>query len=231
MLADMNRKLSTYFVDIMHWMNMPKSPVYTYLWNRACGKMLGEQFDGQTQEDATDYLNNLLQTLQEELGPTQVIEGLFQGVFEERRQCRNCRRPKTKLSHGVDVEIPEALQETSEPILLEERIEAAIQDVTGFDMLSCDNCGQKSWASLEGPTCWMGKRLRSPPKYLKIIVPRERHRQLSTARADGIVEVTLEQSKINNLVILPKDPIEFPTVHGQVVRYELFGVIRHLGDS
>lgn len=174
--------------------------------------------NGETQEDAHEFITKLLDRLREEQ-PELEIDELLAAQFAEQQVCE-CGAAKTFTEENYNFNIPEVYRSPSFRVDLGALFAAFLRDQSKFDNYRCEKCGESGkWATKNG---WVGKRMTKSPQYFLANIPRG-HFQFN---GQGMEEV-----KLTTKIVPPVKKVSFPAADGSRVRYHLVAMIRHHGKS
>ena len=191
-----------------------------FTFQQVCGTMFSgsgaSPMNGDTQEDAHEFITKLLFQLRKEQ-PELDIDRLLTAQFAEQQVCE-CGAAKTFVEENCNFNIPQCDQLRRQD--LEDLLLAYLQDSSKYDNYHCERCGQSGKWSTKGG--WQGKRMAKSPEYLIANVPRG-HVQMKGHR--------MEQRKLTTRIIPPIKKVQFPSVDGSLVNYNLVAMTKHVGKK
>lgn len=170
--------------------------------------------NGETQQDAHEFLLKLLNRLKKEQ-PELDIDELLAAQFAEQQVCE-CGATKTLAEDNCNFHIPDDLK--SQRMDFETLVIYCLRDTSKFTDYRCERCGQSGrWSPKDG---WKGMRMTKSPEYLLANVPRGQL-QLRGNR--------MEEVKLTNRIIPPMKKISLPSADGSTVHYHMVAMIKHSG--
>jgi uncharacterized UBP type Zn finger protein len=193
-----------------------------FILQQVCGTMLtgggDSPMNGETQEDAHEFITKLLQQVKKEQ-PEIDIEELFRAEFAEQQVCE-CGTSKTFTEEASNFNIPVHLQPAGWRVHLSAIVAKNVQDNSRFEGYRCENCGETGkWSTKDA---WEGKRLITSPEYLIAHVSRGRT-QLKGQR--------MEEVKLMTRIVPPMRKLTLRAIDNTAIRYHLVAMIEHHGKA
>lgn len=158
--------------------NNATQPVNNNLLQQVCGRtlnthMLNESnyFDGESQEDAADFLRQLLARMTSEAGTYGSVAQLLENTIVARRRCNTCGTEKTFTESEP---VHQAVYNKKSLHCLADLVASlslpAHEDAR-FEQIKCDMCGSVGkYENIEG---WQRNRVVNPNQYLAVNIARE----------------------------------------------------------
>ncbi len=188
-----------------------------FVFQQVCGTMFtgneDQPMNGETQEDAHEFMLKLLEQVKNEQ-PELGVDELLAAQFGEQQVCE-CGARKTFIEDGFHLNIPEELG--SKRMSFDDVVWQNLRDGSRFFDYRCEKCGASDkWSTKDS---WDGKRMIKSPAYLIAHISRgQAHTQ---SRRTG---------KITNRIIPPMCKIILPSSDGGEVYYHLEAMIEHTGN-
>lgn len=223
------------------------APVSPYVFLQAYGSFVqdgGENLDGESQQEAWQFVASLLQRLhQEDLAETSLVEELFNArtglkvgpdfvalstvgfADEVKLHCNNCNStdlPAPEDNWTLDVTLRQSNERTSLPALLQKLTEK--RDHYGY---RCEGCEQIGHVRGEYHAINLSK-------YLIVQAPRVVTKQDETGRIILNEDSSIQTTKVHAKIEFPKEPLDLSCLFlnkddkdGR--QYEIFGMVEHRG--
>lgn len=190
--------------------NKSDKPIDTKAFQKASGEVFGSEYNGRSQQDADEFLLNLVQQLQKELPDTKLAMQ-FKAAFVRKANCIKCGVVKEIIDSDLSLVLPmNAARQVSMSDILKEQID----DTSDFEYRSCDSCN--STGNFMTNTMAASKLMRSSPSFLKINIPRH--------------DPKGSQAKNRTKIHLPRE-CSFLSESGETLRYELVAATGHDGRT
>jgi uncharacterized UBP type Zn finger protein len=215
-------KISAQFNDTMTLLssnNKQGERINPFIFHQICGTLFagsdGQPMNGETQQDAHEFILKLLTQLKKEQ-PELDMDELFAAHFEERQVCK-CGATKTFTEENSNFPIPDFLK--GKRFDFESLVVGYLQDDSKFTDYRCEKCGESGkWSTKDG---WRQKRMTKSPEYLIANVPRGQLRAYGNRS---------KKIKLTNSIIPPMKKISFPSADGGSVDYHMVAMIQHSGN-
>lgn len=174
----LSRHLTSVFLEMSA---RDETPINKYLLQQVCGyslenymicdKKTVNYFDGESQEDAAEFLRQLLVRLDSESGGMGSADQYMQATIRTRRSCKNCGREKEM---NETTHIHEANYKAAKSRKLEDLAASLFpltRDDVRFRTVRCDHCGsaRSAYKDIED---WERARVVNPNQYLVFNVSR-----------------------------------------------------------
>ena len=192
----------------------------TFAFHQVCGELLqsgnGDHMNGETQEDAHEFMTKLMQQIREE-EQSAPLETLFDAEFSERKVCE-CGNTKTFVENTSTFPIPEKYHQQKEAIPMKTVVEDFVSSESGkFDQYECSRCKTSgNWSDKEGG--WAGQRLTKSPDFLLAYTSK------SHLTRQG------QMKKIRTKISPPTHKVSLPSANGSSVDYNMIAMIQHHGN-
>ena len=191
-----------------------------FLFRQVCGTMFtGDEdnpMNGETQEDAHEFILKVLDRLRKEQ-PELDIDELLAAQFAERQTCK-CGAVKTLTEENSNFNIPDHFQRYR--VNFGGLLNWYMLDGRKFDDYRCEKCGKSGrWSTRGG---WEGKRVTKAPEYLIANVPRGQLQSKGNR---------MEEAKLTTRIVPPLKKVSFPSADGSTFHYHLVAMIKHQGQK
>ena len=191
-----------------------------FVFHQICGILFtgsdGEPMNGETQQDAHEFILKLLQQLKDEQ-PELDLDELFAAHFIEQQVCQ-CGATKSFTEENSTFHIPAHLN--GKDFGFDTLVVEYLLDDSKFIEYRCEKCGVSGrWSPKDG---WRSKWMTKAPEYIIAHVPR------------GQWEVEgneVKKIKLTNKVTPPMEKVSFPTIDGGTVDYHMLAMIEHSGRT
>jgi hypothetical protein len=197
------------------------NPLY---FQQVCGALFsgnhGAPMNGETQEDAYDFLKSLIDEVNNE-EPDMKIGELFEVGFADEQICE-CGASKTFIDEDCHLSIPDKMHTEKHRVDLEFLFDNYNRDSSRFEDQECQRCGKsKKWSR---PEEWEGKGLTKSPEFIVVQIPRGR-----LQRTGPFLE-RLERFKAVTKITPPAGGIKLPSKEGGSIAYQMVAMIEHEGQ-
>jgi ubiquitin C-terminal hydrolase len=198
------------FAKMMRQMlnNKDESVIQTKAFRRTCSEIFGMQYNGQTQEDADEFMMMLVEQLQKER-PDLKLAAQFDVEFVKKANCDKCGAAKEIAESSLSLVIAVNASKAAD---FNKVLRKQLRDTSDFEYRSCEACNSKGAFNTDAATAT--QRMRSTPAFLKVAIPRH--------HPDGL------DSKNRTKVDLPKHCVFLDEI-GNALRYKLVGAMGHDG--
>jgi uncharacterized UBP type Zn finger protein len=188
--------------------NEDESAIQAKAFRRTCSEAFGMQYNGQTQEDADEFMMMLVEQLQKER-PDPKLAAQIDVDFVKKANCDKCGAVKEITESSLSLAIAVNARKAAD---LNKILRKQLNDTSDFEYRSCETCNSRGALNRDAATAT--QRMRSTPAFLKVAIPRQHPASLD--------------NKNRTKVDLPEHS-DFLDEIGNTLRYKLVGAMGHDG--